>query len=286
MNGMRRGAVIASFTLGTLVATAATAGATTSKPGVPATPLAASANPPGYLVVESSVISALSGVQTHGSVTCPGTEQPVGGGVFVQSSSTAVNINSSYPSGSSGEADVNNASDSPTVFRVYAECLAHSSSYRVFSQTATAVNGGQSSSGAPCPLRKTLLGGGALSNSLNTAVNINSSLPSGRYWRADINNASGTDTGFVVYAICGVKPLGYSVQAGSPTANPPGAQTHASVACPGSTVPLSGGAYADSGDVSVNLNDAAPDAGGWSVYENNASLSATTVTAWAVCAGI
>jgi hypothetical protein len=75
------------------------------------------------------------------------------------------------------------------------------------------VNAGEQASGdAPCPAGESVIGGGAIVSSADTAVGINSSYPfdgdgvgaflpnSG--WTADVNNASAAGSGFAVYAIC------------------------------------------------------------------------------------
>jgi hypothetical protein len=62
----------------------------------------------------------------------------------------------------------------------------------------------------PCPAGTNVIGGGAHSNSGNTAVNIKTALPARtpstsaqpNGWRIDMNNASGGATTFQVYAIC------------------------------------------------------------------------------------
>jgi hypothetical protein len=64
------------------------------------------------------------GVQKTTTVPCPSGTVVVGGGVSAASSSTQVNINSSYPlSEDSWRADVNNGSNSVTSFTVYAICV-------------------------------------------------------------------------------------------------------------------------------------------------------------------
>ena len=50
-------------------------------------------------------------------------------------------------------------------------------------------------------------GGGVTINSSNLSVNINSSYPSGTAWHAYVNNASGSDITFDVWATCALQKL-------------------------------------------------------------------------------
>src|SRR5579871_2792338 len=60
-------------------------------PAAVARPDSGAGLPPGYLVVTSQPVTAGSGGQTHGSVTCPAGRLPSGGGAFVDSSSLGAN---------------------------------------------------------------------------------------------------------------------------------------------------------------------------------------------------
>src|SRR5262249_38201270 len=86
------------------------------------TPALVTAKPRGYLIVASGAVSSPAHTQRYRQVLCPQPLLPLGGGGFVQSTSTAVDVNSSFPVGLGWEADVNNNSGSPTTFTVYAIC--------------------------------------------------------------------------------------------------------------------------------------------------------------------
>src|SRR4051812_9192953 len=88
-------------------AAAAAPGKTAAAPALDA---AAGLLPRGYTIVTTAGLSAPNGTQTRGVATCPGAKVPLGGGAFVTSFSTRANINSSFPSGRSWVADINNAS--------------------------------------------------------------------------------------------------------------------------------------------------------------------------------
>jgi hypothetical protein len=254
--------------------------------GAPAGTAAPLTFPSGFVVVKSAVLSAPKGARTHGSVKCPGSERPSGGGAFVRSKSLKQNLASSYPNGQRWEVAVNNTSGADTTFRVYAVCLTNAASYSVVTSTTTLPAGGLITGTATCPSGRVVLGGGARSLTSSTHVDIHSfAAASSTTWFADVSNRSTATVSFKVYAICRSKPAGYSLATGSAVTNPPSTQTKATVACPGNGVAIGGGGTSNSVLTDINLNTSIPANFGWSVYENNASSSPATVTALAVCAG-
>jgi hypothetical protein len=297
----RWGAVAAIGALAASVYTVAGAGSALAAsgknpaPGVPASAPAAGKTAPVDLggsfsskvtVVNSGSLTATTGIQTRGSVACPSTfPQPSSGGALITSSDLNANINSSFPSGSTWIADINNASGTDTTFTVYAVCAKPNFKYTVASVAVTNLNGTQSSGTAVCPLHTFVRGGGALSNSGSTGANINTSIASGTTgWRVDMNNAGGFDSSFTVYAVCGAKPLGYTVVSGTTVTNSAFTENLATVACPStSPVVLGGGGFSGSGSTAVNMNSTLPTSSGWEVFENNNTASATTLFAQVVC---
>jgi hypothetical protein len=269
-----------------LATTAAAGAASSAKLGGSA--VISNSLPAGYSIATSGTLTATNGVQTRGTVTCPGTLKPVGGGAYVASTSTLANLNSSFPvSKHTWAVDVNNASGADTTFQVYAVCIKRGNlAFTVNTNVFTAAANTQSSGTVGCP-SGVVVGGGVLSSSGSTAVNINTLIPSGTSgWRADMNNATASANSFTVWAICrNTKPGGYSVQVGSAVDNPSGAQTRVQVACPGNSVPLSGGVFSSSGNTAVNLNESIPSGQTWLGYENNASAGDAAATPYAVCAG-
>jgi hypothetical protein len=246
--------------------------------------------PSGYDLVYSGQITAPPGTQTHGFVTCPGKRQPAGGGAFNESAGFASAINSSYPSGHSWEVDFNNQGAFSSAFIVYAICLASNSTYTVVTAPdLTAVNGQQSAGTVECPLHTRVIGGGALSESASTGVNLGDSYPLAHGWQADMDNTSGVDSLYSVYAVCRSRITNYSIQNSGFIANPSGATTDASAVCPGGpdNVAIGGGLYDTSGDPSVQLYDSFPDSsGGWTNYEQNLSAGDDTIDGYAICAGV
>jgi hypothetical protein len=242
--------------------------------------------PKGYVVVRSGPLNANAGTQTRGTVACPAGTVPFGGGAFAGSTALTVNINSSIPVGNSWLADINNGSGSATTFNVYAVCAKAPKLYQLVSGAAVTnpVND-QSSASVVCPAKTVVLGGGSLSSSGSTAVNINTSIPQSNGWRTDENNASASAATVIPYAVCAKKPKGYVQMFGTDVLNPPGTHTGATVVCPSPTVPLSGGGFSSSSTIFVDLSSSAPSGLSWFVYENNGGAGAPSITADAICAG-
>lgn len=250
--------------------------------------------PNGYTVV-TAVFTAAAGVQSAGFVACPGTEQATGGGAFADSSDLFVNINSSYPSSDGSEwlADVNNGSSLQTNFTVYAVCMAHSASYQIVSSGPwTASSNWVSSEAANCPAGTGVTGGGAVSDSHATDININSTVPNAlahghTAWRVAMGSYDPNDTTFTVFAVCRPKPTGYSIQTGPVESLQPKAETEAVVSCPGASVPIGGGGFTSfhTNDTLLAMNTSAPSGNEWTIYENNAETIPNSVYATAICAG-
>jgi hypothetical protein len=170
--------------------------------------------PRGYTVVNSATLLAPNGVQTRGIVNCPAGLVPLGGGVFIQSFSTLANVNSSFPSFTSWVGDVNNASGADTTFHVQVICASAPRNYAVVQGDLTRnPSGFQTTALATCPAHSKPLGGGGLSDSGALFININSTLPEGRAWRVDENNATGSDANVAAFVVCG-KVNGYTVVTG------------------------------------------------------------------------
>jgi hypothetical protein len=129
--------------------------------------------------------------------------------------------------------------------------------------------------------------GGVTINSGSLITNINSSYPSGTEWHAYVNNASGADVTFDVWAVCGRPKLGYTVITVTGQRLPAGRESNQPVDCPAGTKVLGGGALSWSQDLAVNLNESYPGPFGhpytWWVDMNNASAFDTKFDAMAIC---
>jgi hypothetical protein len=259
--------------------------------GKPAPEVQAAAKPTGYTVVSAS-FSAPNGQQTFGSVTCPATNKgvtrdPLGGGVVITSNSLSANINSSFPVSTAWETYVDNNSGADTSFTVYAVCATPHKHYAVVSNSVSNPSGVQNSAIAACPSGTKVTGGGGYNSSGDLAVNINTSIPSGNGWRVDANNAGAGANSLTSYAVCSASwpaKTGYHVAVGTAQTNAAGAETLASVSCSSGQSVLGGGGFSSSGSTAVNMNTTVPSGAGWAVYENNASSSSASITAYAICA--
>jgi hypothetical protein len=126
-------------------------------------------------------------------------------------------------------------------------------------------------------------GGGVVVASFNVLANVSSSYPNGINWQVDVNNASGTDTTFQVYAVCAKPRTNYQAVPSVSITNPAGAQTGGFQKCPTGTKVLGGGAIDGSGDLTTNINSSYPTSNGWHVDMNNGSATSTHFTVWVVC---
>jgi hypothetical protein len=252
----------------------------------------ATAKPAGYKIV-SADFSAPNGLDTSGSVTCPkisGVQTvPLSGGALIDGNSLDNSINSSWPTAKGWDARVNNASASATGFTVYAVCAKQLTGY--LQQKSAAVSNpadSQNGAGYECPKGDQLLGGGALSTSRSTLVNLDSSWPAGTsIWYVYVNNASSTRVSFNVYHVCAklnVSATKYQLVAGSPVVNAAGTQSSVSVFCPDGLATIGGGVLTSSTSIDVTLNTTFPFAGGWGGDENNGSSADANLTAYVLCA--
>lgn len=263
--------------------------ATAQAPGTrPAGGVVPATAPPGYAVVTNGPLTALNGVQSSGSAVCPVNTRVFGGGASVASSSLFVNLNSSYPSstGKGWTVDINNASGSSTTFNVYAICGAKPKDYHVVASSVTMPPQRQTGAAAICPSGK-VLGGGGFSSSTSTSVSLNSTVPIGDGWLIYVNNGTGKSQSAEAWAVCGKGVKGRSKVIGSVVDNPPGTQTSASIACPGASIPISGGIFSDAplNITSVSVGGSYPLGSGWQALENNADTADQAIQVAMICAG-
>jgi hypothetical protein len=278
-------ALVASAALGSTTGIARTGNLGKQAPDVQ------SAKPSGYLIV-SAGFSAPNGQETGHSVACPATKkgvtrEPLGGGVLIASNSLSANVNSSYPSGTSWSGFVNNNSGADISFTVYAICAKPHKHYQVVGASIDNPPGTKTTGFAACPHGTTVTGGGAISSSVALGVNINTSVPYTDGWRVDANNAGAGSNTLTTYVVCSAgwdDRTGWVVVSGTHELNSAGTETEASVLCPSGRSVLGGGGFSDGGSTAVNMNATHPFTGGWTVFENNASASDQTITAYAICA--
>jgi hypothetical protein len=152
-------------------------------------------------------------------------------------------------------------------------------------------NGDQTLGDVACPSGTVDWGGGVLDTSTSLAVNINGSFPldgGPGGWEAFVNNASGADDRFTVYAVCADAPAKYSVVISPGVDNPNGTQTSVDAVCPKATEVIGGGALGSSTSTAVGLNSSWPEATSklalWAATVNNTSGADDSATAYAICA--
>jgi hypothetical protein len=249
-----------------------------------------SSAPAGYSVVTSAPVTAVNGRQTAAPVACPGPTKPVGGGAHVDSASTLVNLNSSYPVGKrKWLVRVNNVSGADVTFEVYAVCIDRPAERftvqtTFFSGPAHHVSGGTVDCGSGV-----VYGGGVESYSKNPAVSIHEMAPAAGAptptWVVHMNNPTAKPEGFGVFTICRKgSPRSVAVSGGERTSNPAGTQTTTSSSnCSAGQVPLSGGVLSDSSALGVSMSSSLPQGQGWSASGNNTSTSDNFLSTSAIC---
>jgi hypothetical protein len=220
-----------------------------------------------------------------GHIECPTGTVPLGGGVFVQSNSTAANINSSAPTPTGWSGWVNNTSGETTFFQVQVICAKQPPRYSVVSSAENVPGQSHLEVFAECPKGSKPLGGGGFTTSQSLSVNLSSTYASGQGWRASLHNNGVTTTLLQTYAVCG-KVRGYSVAVGPEVFTPPLTQTQLFVACPAPTVATGGGALTLTSNLAVNLNSTIAFNGGWETFVNSATTLQETAIPVVVCAGI
>jgi hypothetical protein len=244
--------------------------------------------PVGYTVAMSKVLTAKPFAQTHASAVCPGTKLPASGGVFNVTGYGGTGVNSSYPQGQIWSVDYDNQTGYPMLFAAYAICLPPSAGRKVVSIDNVVASSAHQSPGLKlCPPNTLVTGGGLVSQSPSVEINLNDSYPQTNGWRVDVDNLSGVDSHFSVYAVCMPKPAGYTIRTSAVVANPLDTVTRVSRGCAAGSVPISGGLYDSSIDTHTTLMDTFPNnTNGWTADEVANGQVGGLVTAYVICAGV
>ena len=163
--------------------------------------------PTNYQVIDSSSLDNPSGAQTSVTAACPKRTVALGGGGYSDSGNTNVNVNTDEPT-TIGKAqgwrvDVNNGSGSDALFRTEAICAKKPKGYHIQSAGADNPPATETAIPASCPVNTSVVGGGVLSSSGSTSVNVNSTGPDGSGgWLSWENNGSGADASMTTFAVC------------------------------------------------------------------------------------
>src|SRR5262249_31794599 len=191
----------------------------------------------------------------------------------------------SSPVQSGWAAFVNNTSGSAVTFEVEAVCARKPRRYTIKSGPFVEnPSGTQVRATVTCPSGSKPLSGGVSATSDSLAVNINSTMPEGRDWVAEENNASPDAGAGSAFVVCAKLP-GYTVVLGDSFDNPAGGSTESFATCPAPTLPVGGGASSNALSHDVNVGGMGISGTGFVSFMDNASafdfLSSTT----AICAG-
>ena len=263
------------------------------KPAAPAAHPAARRSPTGYQVLTSGPLANDAGTASVGVVTCPAHTVVYGGGAFSSSGSTLVNLQGSYPPGNTRwVAIMSNQSSGNATFTVYAVCAKRTAKWGII-ETLGVPNPPATQTThitATCPATTKVLGGGGWGEGV-FGQNLNSSFPvqsgSGSAaiysWRVDMNNNSTLALHVAAYAVCG-NAKGYGIYSSAPVGLPTGTQNVVLQNCPSPKVPLGGGIFSSSENLTVNINSTFPYATAWSGYENSFSGPNSKITGYVVCA--
>ncbi|HEY1914940.1 MAG TPA: hypothetical protein VGH27_05120 [Streptosporangiaceae bacterium] len=161
----------------------------------------------GYVQQESAAVSNPANTQNGAGYECPAADVLLGGGAESTSHSTLVNLDSSWPAGTSiWYVYLNNASTAHASFHVYHVCAklnVTATSYQLVAGTPV-VNAAGTQSGASvfCPDALATIGGGLVSSSTSIDVTLNTTFPFAGGWGGDENNNSGASNNLTAYVLC------------------------------------------------------------------------------------
>jgi hypothetical protein len=162
--------------------------------------------PKGYLVQESASVANPANTQSGAGYACPKGTVLLGGGALSSANETDVNLDSSWPAGTSiWYMYMNNASSLSETVHLYHVCATLNVSkthYQLVSGPPVVnATGTETNTSAFCPGGLSTIGGGVVSSG-GLGVNINTTFPFAGGWGGDENNASGSNADVTAYALC------------------------------------------------------------------------------------
>jgi hypothetical protein len=241
--------------------------------------------PRGYVVVTTPEMTAPAGQQTRGGVACPPGRVPLGGGVFISTSSTLASVNDSFPVDTGWIADVNNANGSATTFQVSVICARQPNRYVLVQSSSQVVTPGQQGDAfAACPKGTRPFSGGEVTDSTSPAVTVNTSVVQSHRWVAFENNASSGDVRVSAFAICG-RVKGYLVVGSRGVTVPPQMQVPDQARCPTGSVAIGGGSIGSVHNLGVSVNSSFVDGNDWDSEVNNGTDAPAEESTTVICAG-
>ena len=245
--------------------------------------------PRNYQIVTNSDV-VLANEFGEGFADCPKGTVTYGGGVSINSTSTAVSLQANGPriDGKEWHGWVDNESSATVGYTDYAICARKGTYWNLQFASAPNPTGGTSAQiFAFCNFPSLVVGGGSYGSWAGRALGqtIASSFPvnggsAGGSWDSQMNNNFSMDGTADSVAICG-KVKGRKVKNTKQISALPG-QTTGTVWCPAGKVPLSGGVQNPSFSVAFNLGSSYPVSSGglagWTVTMNNTGRSRRTST--------
>jgi hypothetical protein len=158
--------------------------------------------PKKYQVIEASG-SAAQGQQNGSFAFCPAGTVPLGGGVDIFSTSTAISVNSMEPFSNGWRSDVNNGGGGTVFFRTLLVCAKQPRGYVQVDASSIANPGAtQTFVSVSCPAGTSAISGGVHSGSGDIFVNLNTSAPLGSGWQGYVNNATSSPSSANAQVIC------------------------------------------------------------------------------------
>ncbi len=148
-------------------------------------------------------------------------------------------------------------------------------------------SGFENEGGVSCPGHEQASDGGVVVESDAVTVSVASSFPTSYGWAAYVNNNSGSDTEFFVYAICLARSSHRQVVSSYVSVSG-GSTASWTAQCPAGDKVTGGGAFDISYDTETNLSSSYPTTlmtpdDAWGVTVSNGDTSAAAVYVYAVC---
>jgi hypothetical protein len=158
--------------------------------------------PRGYELIDGAYAATLAGEQSSPTASCSNAlRQPLGGGAYADSASLLVNINSTLPTADGWRVDLGNGSVTTMHVQTRVICGKLANVHVVTSGKISGAAGLQTGGTATCDTGLPV-GGGVLSDSGSTLVDVNSSYPVIGGWKAFVNDGTAYAQPFTVYAVC------------------------------------------------------------------------------------
>jgi hypothetical protein len=162
----------------------------------------------GYAQQQSKSVSDPAGMQNFAGYLCPKGDVVTGGGALSATASAQINLNSSWPTGTSEWfVYINNASttnSSFTMFRVCAKLNVAKTNYMlVAGAPVTNLAGHDTNTSVFCPGGLSTIGGGSVSGAGGgLSTDLNTTFPFTGGWGADENNGGTMNPTLTAYVLC------------------------------------------------------------------------------------